>query len=320
MRWLSRVALLVALLAVAGFFLTPSALVNSAAVTTLPDDLDRYLADRERRVDERHGLVPDTQKRIRWQAKPARTDYVVVYLHGFSATRQESAPLAERVADSLGANLFETRLSGHGQLSDPLTAFKAEDWIADAAEALAIAARLGDEIILIGTSTGATLAVAMATHTAFESVSTLVLISPNFAPANADARLLTAPAGPLIARLLAGDTHSFEPINEQQARFWTTSYPIDAAVEMMRLVDYAQSILPLELEADLLVIYSRADEVVSPAATLAATARITATRQQLIEVTRSGDPSHHVLAGDILSPATTDEIVAEIVGFVRNPD
>ncbi len=45
---------------------------------------------------------------------------VVVVLHGFSAMRQETAPLSEEVAPAQGATLFETRLQGDGLPGDPL--------------------------------------------------------------------------------------------------------------------------------------------------------------------------------------------------------
>jgi len=59
------------------------------------------------------GLVPDTESRIVWANGEARTPWAVVTLHGFSATRQETAPLAETVASLLNANLYEVRLTGH---------------------------------------------------------------------------------------------------------------------------------------------------------------------------------------------------------------
>ena len=35
-----------------------------------------------------------------------------------------------------------------------------------------------------------------------------------------------------------------------------------------------------------------------------------------VEIEDAGDPSHHVLAGDILSPGMTDQVAAAIVDFV----
>ena len=307
----------VALLGGAAWLTTPPALVNAAAWPQLPDDIEAWLAETERQVAEQYALIPDTEKRVTWHGEAGtRTPYAVVNLHGFSATRQETAPLAGRVATALGANLFETRLSGHGHTQHPMHEVRAEDWLADTAEALAIGARLGDTVVVIGTSTGGTLALAMSDHPAAAAVSDIVLISPNVQPSDSNAAWLTRPAGPLIARLLAGDTRSWEAHNEQQARYWTTSYPIEAAIEVMRLVDLLNTRLPMRLGQNLLVLLSPRDTVVSPAATKQAYERIDAPRKALIEIDQAGDPSNHVLAGDILSPDSTDAVAAAIVDFV----
>ena len=64
-------------------------------------------------------LIPGTEKRLTWHDEEQQTEWSVVALHGFSASRQESAPLAELVAKQLGANLFETRFSGKS-ISSPM--------------------------------------------------------------------------------------------------------------------------------------------------------------------------------------------------------
>lgn len=296
---------------------TPPALVNAAVAPELPEDIEVWLANSERQVTAQFALIPATEKRVTWHGDPGtRTPYAVVNLHGFSATRQETAPLAERVAGSLGANLFETRLAGHGHTEQPMHAVQAEDWLADTAEALAIGARLGEKTVVIGTSTGGTLALAMSSHDSADAVSDIVLISPNLQPNDGKAAWLTRPAGPLIARLVAGDTRSWEAHNEQQERYWSTSYPMDAAIEVMRLVDLLNARLPMQLEQNLLVLLSPDDTVVSPEATKQAFARIDAPRKTLIAIENAGDPSNHVLAGDILSPSSTDDVAALIVDFV----
>ena len=317
-RKLLLAALVAALLGGVAYLNTPPALVSAATTPELPDDIDSYLADAERLVTAQYELIPDTEKRVTWYAEPgARTAYAVVNLHGFSATRQETAPLAERVAASLAANLFETRLSGHGHSERPMHAVRAEDWLADTAEALAIGARLGEKIVVIGTSTGGTLALAMSKHETAAPVSDIVLISPNLQPRDGNARWLTRPAGPLIAKFIAGDTRSWEAHNELQARYWSTSYPIEAAVEVMRLVDALNAGLPMKLRQNLLVLQSPDDQVVSPKATRQAFEQISAPRKQLIKIEDAEDPSRHVLAGDILAPESTSRIAATIIDFVR---
>lgn len=310
---------IVVIAAVAAFATAPPALVNEAAIPELAGDLDRWLAQSERSAGLATVLIPDTEKRIRWHdgLRGTKTPYAVVYLHGFSATRQEIAPVAERVADGLGANLFETRLRGHGQVENPLSGVRAEDWLDDAAEALAIGAAIGDGIVLMGTSTGATLALAMAGHPTFDRVGAVVLLSPNFAPSDPNAEFLTWPGGPQLAYLVAGDTRSWTPRNPLQARYWSTTYPMDAVIEMMRLVKYVRGKLPLRLKQSVLVIYSPADRVVDTDRIATAFEQIDSPHRHLLRIPSSGDPSNHVLAGDIMSPETNDLVAASIVQFIN---
>lgn len=314
---LLAVVLLVVIAAL--WLLTPARLESSATAIALPDDLESWLVETEQQAASRHGLIAGTEKRIRRFGEHEKTPYSVLYLHGFSATRQETAPLAEYVADALGANLFETRLRGHGQKRDSLSGVRAEDWLADAAEALAVASRLGEKIIVIGTSTGATLAAAMLGQDAMDAVDTLVMLSPNFAPRDPAAAWLTRPAGPLIARVVAGETRSWQPHNEAQGRYWSTSYPMAAAVEMMRLVDLANRQLPAAIPHRFLMFYSKQDAVVSAAAALAVFEASAAPQKAAIEIKDPGDPSHHVLAGDVLSAARTRQIADDIVEFIQRP-
>lgn len=316
----SRAVIITLLLAGASlWFLTPAKLQPALAEVAVPEDLDAWLAQSERQAADRYGLVPGTEKRITWFGERQQTSYSVLYLHGFSATRQETAPLAELVASQLGANLFETRLTGHGRERDWLAGVRAEDWLRDAVEALTISARLGERVIVIGTSTGATLAAAMIGHPLMDAVDALVMVSPNFAPHDSGAAWLTRPAGPLLARLLVGDTRSWQPHNEQQALYWSTTYPTASAVEMMRLVDLANRQLPDGIPQRLLMFYSPEDTVISHSEALSVFERTGAPQKAAIEIKDPGDPSRHVLAGDVLSKQKTGPIANNIVAFILHP-
>ena len=318
MRRLVQVTVVLAVIALIAFLLTPSRLVNSAVVPGLPDNLDRYLASREAEAATRYPLIPNTEKRIRWQTPGKRTEWAVVYLHGFSATRQEIAPATEMIADALGANLFETRLTGHGRTEGVMQEMRAEDWLNDATEALAIGTRIGERTVLIGTSTGATLALAMSGHPSMQQVDAIVAISPNFGPDDPAASWVTRPGGPLLTRAMLGDTRTWEPRNEQQALYWSTSYPTAAIIEVMRLIDLANKTMSTRLDHALLVLMSPNDGVVSPHLILEAVAKIDAPRVELQQYEEVGDLMNHVLAGDILSPENTAAVVSTVVEFVRN--
>jgi hypothetical protein len=117
--------------------------------------------------------------------------------------------------------------------------------------------------------------------------------------------------------LLEGPERCFEPVNETQARHWTTCYPTRALVPMMATVDLARSLDPSAVRVPTLVYYSQNDEVVDPAAIEQLVASLGESGSLRRQVNDSGDPANHILAGDILSPGTTDWIREDILEFLR---
>lgn len=314
-------AALLALLALAllAWSTRPAPLEPPATALRVEGDPEAWLQRREARAAALHPLVPGTEKRIRWAgAAGQRTELALVYLHGFSATRQELAPVPARIASALGANLFETRLAGHGRRDAPLAGVRAEDWLQDGVEALAIGRRLGERIAIMGVSTGATLALALARHPDFRSVDTLILVSPNFGPAERGAELLTGPLGPQLARLLLGAERSWEAQTAEQARYWATRYPTASVLEMMRLVHLARRLVGEVRVDNALLVYSPQDSVVSVPQLLAGFDSLPAARKQARPMS-GGSPSRHVLAGDILAPENNAPLAAAVTAFLRGP-
>lgn len=269
--------------------------------------------------DIAEGIVPGTEKRVLLAGDEERTEWSVVYVHGFSATRQEVAPVAELVARELGANLFETRLSGHGLKEDALVDVAAEAWLDDMAEALAAGAALGEKVIVIATSTGATLTTALHDHPLMQHVDSFVFLSPNYGLPDEGARMATGPAGQLLMRVVAGESYSWEPANEAQGLYWATTYPTASIVEMVRLMDRVDASLPLESPQRWLVIYSDSDNVVSPQAIRDTLQQVDAREMQKVLVDTTDYASHHVFTGDIMAPVQTAKTVATIVEFIRPP-
>ncbi len=299
--------------------LTPASIVEPGEPPRIDaPDLDAWLAEQE--SNPPFPLIPGTEKRIRWQVPGEKTNIAIVYLHGFSATRQEIAPTIDIVADALGANLFETRLKGHGREDGALVDVRAEDWLVDGLEALEIGSRIGDRVVLVGTSTGATLAAALVDHPSMANVTELVLISPNFGIRDPKSEVLLLPGGPLAAELMLGRMRSFETHNDAHARYWSSTYPTRAIVEAMRLLRHARSKLPLTLDARLLTILSPDDKVISAEAALGVHDEARVPQKTLVEMFKNDDPNDHVLAGDILSPSTTESVASMIVDFVRATD
>ena len=182
--------------------------------TPIGDDPAAYLARTEGTVE---GIRDDLDKEIVW-ADPMihdRTPIALVYVHGFSASKGETRPLADKVADELGANLFYTRLTGHGQDGAAMATASVNAWMNDYAEAIAIGRALGDKVVVIATSTGASLAVVSALKQgASERVAALALMSPNFGAQAAGSELLTWPCGGLLSEVVIGKERGFEPYND----------------------------------------------------------------------------------------------------------
>lgn len=285
----------------------------------LPDDLDAYLASSESVYDD---IVPGAEKGIIWAGEPGqKTPLSIIYLHGFSATRQETAPLADEVAQALGANLYYDRFTGHGRPGEALAEATVNDWLNDAYKALQIGRQIGDEVIVIGTSTGGTAATWLVAQPQAADIHALLLLSPNFAPVDPASRILTWPWGEQLATLFVGHNRSWEPSNELHGKYWTNSYPTKALLPMMGLVELVQDTDLADVETPLLLIYSPNDQVVSPAASEETFDRYGAAHKKLLPVEQSDDVNDHVIAGDIMSPGTTAVVrdnILSYLGALRN--
>lgn len=276
-----------------------------------------YFESVESRYDD---ITPGVEKRVIWRDgfKERRTPVSVLYVHGFSATSEEIRPVPDRLAAALGANLVYTRLRGHGRDGAALAEARVADWMADMAEALAAARAVGERVVVVATSTGATLATAAALDPELsQGMAALVMISPNYGLNAPAARLLNWPAARFWLPLLVGSERRIIPRTPEQARYWTTRYPVVALLPMAALV---QRVARLEVEdarVPALFRLSEADRVVRADAARRIAARWGAPSVlQLVTMEPGDDPDAHVIAGAILSPGQTDRALADILAFL----
>lgn len=262
-------------------------------------------------------VTPGAESTISWAgAEGERTPLSIVYLHGFSATRQEVSPVVENVARELGANVYFPRLTGHGQPGARLGEATATDWLEDTVEAVEVGKALGDRVVLIGTSTGATLAIDRQARAPDPAVMGVVAVSPNFGPKNAAAELLLWPWLSVILPAALGD-REWEPRNELQRRYWTTRYPTAAIGPMMAAVDSARR-APLDRFAvPAFFVWSDGDEVVDPARTEEAWNRLPEGFRERETITCGEGEECHVLAGDILAPQRNDVLASWFLERIR---
>lgn len=322
-KWLGRGLLALLALAAAAVMFGPYEPVEAAAEfdpRRFGEGVQVYLESVE---SGQADVTPGAEKRVIWAGAPeTRTAISVLYVHGFSATSEELRPVPDRIAARLDANLVFTRLTGHGQPGEALGRATVQDWMADMAEALAVARAVGDEVIVIATSTGGTLMAEAALQPEMaRAVKGIVFISPNFGVNDPMAPLLTMPGARYLLPLVAGKQRTWQPRSEAQATFWTTSYPTVAVFPMAALVKHAVAQDYAGVRIPALFYFSPADRVVRGDLTEGFAARWGG-RATVVRLPEDADVSdnHHVIAGDIVSPGNTGATIVVIEDWIQALD
>jgi pimeloyl-ACP methyl ester carboxylesterase len=189
-----------------------------------------------------HHLKPDNEARIVWfnDTTKAETDYCVVYLHGFSASQKEGDPIHRNIAAEFGCNLYLSRLAEHGiDTSEQLIRLTADKYWESAKKALAIGKKLGKKLILMGTSTGASLALQLAAEFP-KDIAALILLSPNIAINDPFAWVLNDPWGLQIARFVKHGKYVISDDDRPEYRkYWNKPYRLEAAVALEEYLETA---------------------------------------------------------------------------------
>lgn len=311
--------LVVALAAAAWFLLRPrlNAAVPGTAVprSSTLSELAQWLADREAETPH---LIEEAAAHVRFAdpEQPAKTPLCFLYLHGFSATWPETAPVTERMAHGANANLVQARLAGHGLRANPMEA-TAEAWLESVQTAWHVAEQMGDRVVVVATSTGAPLAVWLATQPAVkERLHALLFMSPNFGIRSPFGFLLTAPFPRFWTRTLLGREREWEPVNEAQATFWSSRYSTAALTEMQKVVDWAGQQDLGTLRTPLAMMVMKNDPTISPDAARAAFGRWGGSPKSIIPIEIDPDEASHVFVGDITAPHRNDAVVAGFSAFL----
>jgi len=196
--------------------------------------LERWVANHEKS----HHLKPDNEARIVWaDSSKKKTEYSIVYLHGFSASQEEGDPVHRRIAKTFGCNLYLARLSDHGvDTTDALLLFTAERAWKSVKEALAIGKQLGNKVILMSTSTGGSLALMLAAEYP-EDVHALINMSPNIAINNPAAFLLNNPWGLQIARMVMHGKYRVSGSDPESCKYWNCQYRLESTVQLQELLE-----------------------------------------------------------------------------------
>ena len=291
------------------YFLGPSPKkpTYNTTIPGVPVDL-LSLEEHVKEMESKVKTKPDNEARILWanDSLKQKTEYAVLYLHGFSASQEEGDPVHENFAKKFGCNLYLARLSEHGLVSDePMKEMTADKLWNSAVEAYAIAKQLGEKVIVMSTSTGGTLSLMLCAN--FPEIHSQILLSPNIRIFDSNSRLLNDPWGLQIAKLIMGKDHIITA--NQTAifkKYWYSKFPLESLTELEELVETSmtkENFSKVNQPTLLLYYYKNEkeqDNVVSVAAMKEMFEQI-GTSANLKKQIAIPNASNHVIGGSIVS-------------------
>lgn len=215
--------------------------VEYPAVNTEPISFDVPLETLEAFVDSRESEVtdikPGNEAKIIWaDSTQSKTEYAVVYLHGFSASREEGEPLHVNFAQRYGFNLYLSRLYDHGRATeDVFKGLLPGQLVNSAKEAIAIGRLLGDKIILMSCSTGGTLSALLAPDD--PSIHSMFMYSPNIDVYDPTSELIIRPWGKQMLDFVLGGEHNRIDYSDEARKYWSEAYHSDGLLALKYLIE-----------------------------------------------------------------------------------
>ncbi|HEX8546061.1 MAG TPA: alpha/beta hydrolase [Cytophagaceae bacterium] len=264
---------------------------------------EQLICDREKYFK----IKPNNEARIIWadSTKKEKTEYSLVYIHGFSASQGEGDPIHKDFAKRYGMNLFLSRLEQHGLVTEePFLNLKAQRLVASAKEAIAMGKVLGHKVILMSTSTGGTLSLYLAQKD--PDIAALILYSPNIDLFDPRSFLLIQPWGLYISRgVLQSKYFTFQG-DSAIKNYWYTKYRVEGLIELKNLIRHTMSKETFNnISQSTFVGYyfkneKEQDEIVSVGKILEMYDQL-ATSKERKRIVRFSDVGHHALASKYFS-------------------
>lgn len=309
----------------------PGPLPDHPAATAADADpgaaMGAYLAARLE-ASRKQGVRPGNEERLqRHTPGPGRAKVAILYVHGFGASRAEGEAVVEPLAAGLGANVYYTRLPGHGGDLEAHAAAKPEEYFARLEEDFHRVRPLGEKLILIGSSTGGLLCTWLAARHPDE-VSALVLASPLFDFAPPATFLLSRRVGMRIIEAVFGEYRDAswkrDPERRKQPGYedhWITRQRFRALLTLdgLRRTIVTDEVLA-SVRAPVLMLYHYADDVhqdtvVSVPAIHRAFARMNGGHPQALSREVAISDGNHILLSAYVR-TDKERILSETRGFL----
>lgn len=287
-----------------------------------PEALDAYLQN----CEAGKGIKPGLEKQIVWNDEVGKpSEWVLVYFHGFTASRLELDPVPQGLAKSLKANAYYVRFAGHCLDDDGEGIAKVTyaDWINDVQQALKVGCKLGDKILLMSCSMGSSMAT-WATQHMPQAVDAAIFIAPNyqinhplsFLMTNRWARQLMKLSQPK-RRGWTGEPWWSEADWERARYIGTMEHDTSAALPVAVAALMAKRAPFEEIEIPALFMLDPADKTVKSDVTTKQVFPRWSGPKRLIEVTCEHS-NRHVICGNLASPNNNELVLSACKEFVAD--
>lgn len=168
----------------------------------LPGTFEEYYNARLEQ-SEKAGVKEGCRERL-IRKSSEKTEFAVLYIHGFGGCRAEGEMMAEKLADKFNMNTYFLRLPGHGAGKDLHLKNGFRSYMSASMDALRMSQKLGDKVILMSTSMGALLSTWLAAEKP-DMVHAVIAASPFYDFADPTSAVLDYPGGMALAELLTGE-------------------------------------------------------------------------------------------------------------------
>ncbi|MFZ1703022.1 MAG: hypothetical protein WAT79_01680 [Saprospiraceae bacterium] len=197
-------------------------------------NIEHYVQTQESKIVD---LKPGNESQVFWYGDSLyqKTKYVLLYLHGFSASPFEGKKMSMEFGKKFNCNVYLHRLEDHGRLdSNSLINLTPDNYLQSAEDAIDIAQNMGDSIILMSCSTGSTLGLILAAHG--EKIHSHFMYSPNIDIYDKKSNLLLFPWGKQMSRLVMKGEYQRLHYEEMQRKYWNETYHMNGVFALKYMI------------------------------------------------------------------------------------
>ncbi len=143
---------------------------------SLPETFKEFYVQKLKKSKELNARINNEERLVQYADK---TPIAILYIHGYGASRAEGELVVDRISYSLKANTYYLRLPGHGTNVEDQARVSGKDHLDEAITTLKMMHKLGDKVIVVGTSMGGMIATYIAAKNP-ELIDAMILISPAY--------------------------------------------------------------------------------------------------------------------------------------------